>query len=321
MTKEPKISVIIPVYNVERYISRCIESVVGQTLRDIEIICVNDGTKDDSVRVIQQYMERDDRIQLVNKPNGGLSSARNAGLRVATGEVVLFLDSDDYLTQNACERIYEEHLNHNADILVFGSTPFPEIPAPDIWLQWDLSTRDIYYKEFSAAALIDEPGGNPYAWNRAFKRSFLQQNHLEFDETVAFGEDIVFIFKAAPLAHGMQFIHDRLHYYQHYRKNSLMFNAQDQLERKITASIDNLVKIAQYWQQLGLIEKWGEDFTRWSLDFVMAVLLAMREGTRASYAQQILQIMDEYHLTRWVSRTPKESRSKYATLRRMAREA
>lgn len=318
MTKEPKISVIIPVYNVERYISRCIESVVGQTLRDIEIICVNDGTKDDSVRVIQQYMERDDRIQLVNKPNGGLSSARNAGLRVATGEVVLFLDSDDYLTRNACERIYDEHLSHNADILVFGSIPFPEIPAPDPWDWWVLSPKNAYYPEFSIAALMDETGCIPFAWNKAFKRAFLIQNHLEFDETVLFGEDIVFIFEAAPLAGSIQFICDRLHYYQHYRKNSLMYNAADKMEQKMTAHVDNLERITRYWSEHGFLEQWGAEYTKWYIDFITGDLQNLHTNKQGSLAARVMEMMSEYGLTRWTGKVPAACRRRYAMLRRMA---
>ena len=128
MVKRPKVSIIIPIYNVEDYLSRCLESVMNQTLSDIEIIGVNDGTKDNSVEIMREYMALDSRMQLVEKENGGLSSARNAGLAVATGDMILFLDSDDYFALNACERIYEERLNHGADIIVFGSTPFPEVP-------------------------------------------------------------------------------------------------------------------------------------------------------------------------------------------------
>ena len=112
MDKRPKVSVIIPIYNVESYLSRCLESLVNQTLLDIEIIGVNDGTKANSVQIIREYMALDHRISLVEKENGGLASARNAGLKVSSGEIVLFLDSDDYLAENACERIYEEYLNH-----------------------------------------------------------------------------------------------------------------------------------------------------------------------------------------------------------------
>lgn len=90
MVKRPKVSIIIPIYNVEDYLSRCLESVMNQTLSDIEIIGVNDGTKDNSVEIMREYMALDSRMQLVEKENGGLSSARNAGLAVATGDMILF---------------------------------------------------------------------------------------------------------------------------------------------------------------------------------------------------------------------------------------
>ncbi len=90
MNKHPKISVVIPIYNVQKYLSRCLESVVNQTLMDIEILCVNDGTKDDSIEIVRQYMKYDERIILINKENGGLSSARNAGLAQASGKYIMF---------------------------------------------------------------------------------------------------------------------------------------------------------------------------------------------------------------------------------------
>ena len=131
MVKGPKVSVVIPVYNVADYLSRCLESLRCQTLLDIEIICVNDGSTDNSAEIIQEQMQIDSRIQLINKQNAGVAAARNTGIDAATGDMIVFLDPDDYLANNACERIYEERLNHYADVIVYGSIPFPEIPEPD----------------------------------------------------------------------------------------------------------------------------------------------------------------------------------------------
>ena len=99
--KGPKISVIVPVYNVSEYISRCADSIVSQKLYDIEIIFVNDGSKDNSREIVEKYQLNDFRITILDKENGGLSSARNYGLRHAKGEYILFVDSDDYLELNA----------------------------------------------------------------------------------------------------------------------------------------------------------------------------------------------------------------------------
>ena len=100
MVKGPKISVVIPVYNVADYLSRCLESLRRQTLLDIEIICVNDGSTDNSDEIIREQMKIDSRIQLIDKQNAGVAAARNTGIDAATGDMIVFLDPDDYLTTN-----------------------------------------------------------------------------------------------------------------------------------------------------------------------------------------------------------------------------
>ena len=104
--KNIKISVIIPVYNVEKYIIECIESIINQTLKDIEIIVVNDGTKDNSIKIVEEYLS-DKRIKIINKANGGLSSARNEGMKVAKGEYIYFIDSDDFINEDVLEVLYK----------------------------------------------------------------------------------------------------------------------------------------------------------------------------------------------------------------------
>ena len=101
-----KISVIIPIYNVENYLPRCLDSCISQTLYDVEFICVNDGSTDRSAEILAAYAEMDKRIRIITKENGGLSSARNAGLDAARGKWIMFLDSDDFLTEDACHRVY-----------------------------------------------------------------------------------------------------------------------------------------------------------------------------------------------------------------------
>ena len=131
--KGPKISIIIPIYNVEDYVGKCLESVTNQTLKDIEVICVDDGTKDNSCAVVEAYMKEDDRIKLVHKENGGLSSARNYGLQYATGEYTWWIDSDDYIEKNGCERLYDAIQENHPDLITFGANCIPEYPEPDQW--------------------------------------------------------------------------------------------------------------------------------------------------------------------------------------------
>ncbi|MDE6626978.1 MAG: glycosyltransferase [Lachnospiraceae bacterium] len=123
-----KVSVIIPIYNVEKYIEECLLSAMRQTLKEIEIICVNDGTRDDSMQIVRRYAEEDERIVIIDKENGGLSSARNAGIKAAQGEYLYFLDSDDYIAENMLEVLFSECDRDNLDVIYFDAEAFFETP-------------------------------------------------------------------------------------------------------------------------------------------------------------------------------------------------
>lgn len=120
MNSKIKVSVIIPIYNVERYLNKCITSVLDQTLKDIEIVLVNDGSTDGSYKIIEEYENKYKNIKVINKENGGLSSARNAGLEIAEGKYITFLDSDDYIMNDYLENLYVSAEKNNSDMAVCG---------------------------------------------------------------------------------------------------------------------------------------------------------------------------------------------------------
>lgn len=113
-----KLTVIIPCYNVEKYLRQCLDSVINQTLKEIEIICVNDGSTDRTQKILEEYSKKDDRILVINKPNGGLSSARNAGMEKMQGEYIAFLDSDDWVDLEFYEKLYNAAKTNNADCAI-----------------------------------------------------------------------------------------------------------------------------------------------------------------------------------------------------------
>ena len=117
---KPKVSIIVPVYNVEKYLDRCMESLLGQTLKDIEIILVDDGSPDNCPQMCDEYAKRDSRVKVVHKENAGLGYARNSGLEVATGEYVAFVDSDDYVEYDMYERLYEAINTNNVGMVLCG---------------------------------------------------------------------------------------------------------------------------------------------------------------------------------------------------------
>ena len=114
------ITIVVPVYNVEKYISDCLDSLISQTYKNIEIILVNDGSKDDSLIICQNYAAIDDRVKVLDVPNGGVSNARNCGIESATGEYIQFVDSDDVITENMTERLVDTMHIYEADMVVCG---------------------------------------------------------------------------------------------------------------------------------------------------------------------------------------------------------
>ena len=114
-----KISVIIPVYNVENYLSECLDSIINQSLNDIEIICINDGSTDNSLKILQDYEKRDNRIRVINQKNSGLGATRNVGLSLSEGKYVYFMDSDDYLELSTLEELYHLAETNSLDIVLF----------------------------------------------------------------------------------------------------------------------------------------------------------------------------------------------------------
>lgn len=184
-----KFSIIIPVYNVETYLRDCLDSVINQTFPDWEAICVNDGSSDRSENILEEYAQKDSRIQFINKANGGTSTARNVGLRTAKGEYIVFLDGDDWLELNAL-LIMANHLEGEEILCYSGRRYFEETrtynPA-DRLLEKEYRSGMDYYNE-NALAIRD------FAFVcvvlRTYKRSFLLENHLFFADDVSYEDNL-----------------------------------------------------------------------------------------------------------------------------------
>ena len=180
--KPPKISVIIPVYNVEKYLRECLDSVVNQTFRNLEILCINDGSTDGSPAILDEYARKDDRIRIINQENRGLAGARNTGLKYFTGEYLIFLDSDDYWELETCEKLLKKAESTGADMVQFRYDSFGESTfyKPEMVEVGDVSSP------------VDKIRMNhlvPNVWLYLFRGDFLRENSLRFHEKWFF-EDI-----------------------------------------------------------------------------------------------------------------------------------
>ena len=208
----PQISVIIPVYNVEKYLSQCLDSVCGQTCKDIEIICINDGSTDSSPSILAEYAERDERIRIIDQDNQGAGIARNNGISVATGDYLAFIDSDDYFALDALEKMLEVAVADNSDICVCGASRYYESTDEELPTKSYLHTEYVpENKPFSGhdneAYILNFT--NMCVWNKLFKRSYIDEHRFEFSNRVV-GEDRVFVAPALCLAEAISIVDEPL---------------------------------------------------------------------------------------------------------------
>jgi glycosyltransferase involved in cell wall biosynthesis len=312
MGRGEKISVIIPVYNVERYLPRCLESCISQTLYDVEFICVNDGSTDGSLQILKDYAALDGRIKIISKENGGLSSARNVGLDAACGEWIMFLDSDDFLTANACMRVWVESEEANTDIIAFGAELYPKNPRPDVWYERTLYIGTRRYFGFKPEILFKEPGAKPFVWRQAYRKSFLDRVGVKFDD--GYGEDIIFQFKVFPHAENVSFISDRLYVYRWYRQGSLMAQVNSLPSSKLEQHLSIVDRILSYWSERGITEKYGVYTLDWVLEFIVNDLIENDYEKKKEYASALLDMIDRYGLKKYRSQLWADRASLYRRL-------
>lgn len=241
----PKLSIIVPVYNVEKYIDKCIESLVNQTLQEIEIIIVNDGSQDRSEEKIENFVKKyPTKIKYLEKKNGGLSSARNLGLNYATGEYIAFLDSDDYVEKNMYEEMYKLAKKENSDM----------VECDFIW-EWEYGKKvydkrkEYQYPDKDKRQIMKKP--RVVVWNKIYKRDII--NKIRFSEGLIY-EDLEFFYKIVPYLKTISYI-DK--YFVHYvqRKNSIS-NTQTEKTNDIFKILDN---IFDYYVENNLYNKYKKE--------------------------------------------------------------
>lgn len=165
------ISVIVPIYNVEKYLSKCVDSIINQTYNNLEIILVDDGSPDNCPKICDEYAKKDDRIKVIHKENGGLSDARNAGMKIATGEYISFIDSDDYISNNFIETLYSAMKAENSDIIECDIVRFEEGTEP--YFENGKGEINSFTTEKALSLLIAENKFHQYVWNKLYKAEFV----------------------------------------------------------------------------------------------------------------------------------------------------
>lgn len=253
------ISVIIPVYNVEKYLERCVNSVLSQSYKNIEVILVDDGSPDNSGKMCDEFAEKDSRIKVIHTHNGGLSYARNVGIKISTGNYICFVDSDDWIEPHILENSHNRLINDDLDVVIWGfykdfvdvqdsTNSFIKINIGDYYCSKYKNDNEILLND-NALALVG------YAWNKLYKRDLIVSNNLQFLESVSLVEDMLFNSEVLSKSDKIAFIDDiGYHYVQRNRETlgakfypnyfDLKIKACDAVEKLLTVYNIEAVKIS-----------------------------------------------------------------------------
>lgn len=235
-----KVSIIIPVYNCEKYIARCLESIIKQTLKEIEIICINDASCDDSFDILNNYQKKDSRIKIIHMPvNKGAGLCRNKGLELASGEYIHFVDADDYMMLDACEKLYNHMKEKNGDICFHKIKIISENKNNESSVSQGILEK--YDGSYIGTGLLDEFVKNNefflYPWSVIFKRKLINENKLTFS-SLLIGEGGEFVLKALVRAKSASVLDEVLYYYNVHEDSIMGKNSK--------RSIILLGQISQY---------------------------------------------------------------------------
>lgn len=324
----PKISVIIPVYNVSSYLPVCLDSLTAQTCRDTEIICVDDGSTDNSLEILQRYANADPRIRILQQPHRGVSAARNLGLQAAVGDYIAFLDADDWMDPDMLQILLCNAEKTGCDVAVCSSLVHFEQD------NFSVRQKNSVQKTLTAASylwtrsadcrcpwqLIHIPGSWPFVWNKLIRRSLITDNAIAFSPDLTLGEDGVFMYILFQYARKVLFLSDTLHHYRFQRKGSatdLLF-----LERRLR--FRHHLKVAdemlQQFQNRDLLADCKVEMLSWILSFLYADFLNLPSSNRKETACTVHSLLLQYNLMNSSSALGLIARHRLRTITNIRRE-
>ncbi|MEY9867466.1 glycosyltransferase involved in cell wall biosynthesis [Peribacillus sp. B2I2] len=237
----PKVSVIVPVFNNEKYISKCLESILSQSYRNIEVVIVNDGSTDKSENVIKEYRQKDERILYLSQINSGPSEARNKGIVNSTGEYLVFIDSDDTVDKYYIEFLLNSMINSKVDLVCCGYKDYSKygiIDHTDFNVEGNIPLNN----------LLDMicAGTGGVLWSKIFKKEIISKNNLRFNKNIYMSEDLIFTLEYVTHSRSFKSIKKYLYHYNRLNENSISANISiKHLENSISVC-GNIEKVLSY---------------------------------------------------------------------------
>ena len=272
-----QVSVIIPVFNGEKYLEKCVKSVMAQTLWSIEIICVDDGSSDNALEILKKLQAKDERIRIVSQPNKGAGAARNNGLRHAGGQYLSFLDADDFFEPDMLERAVEAAEKYNADFVVFNSDQYHMDKDAFVKVPWVLRTKDIPpYMPFTYRQLTDNVFKTfvGWAWDKLYRRDFIMAHDIWFQEQRT-TNDMLFVFTALVVAKRIAVVNKVLAHQRRGGSESLSVTR----EKSWHCFYDALTALRERLKQENIYWELEQDYINYALHFCLWNLNTLAEPT------------------------------------------
>ena len=233
-----KVSIIIPVYNVENYLEECLSSALNQTLKDIEVIAVNDGSTDNSLNILNKY-NNNPILNIISQTNKGLSEARNTGLKYATGEYIMFLDSDDFIDLDMCEKLYNKAKSLNCSLVICDMLKYWNEKKTQPYNYLSTNENQIYNKEEVYKMILSQELGCQVV-NKLYLKRYLE--HCYFEPNIYY-EDLIFTFKAIAHHNQIAFINQAMYKYR-MRTDSIVYTPSSNKIQDFIFSTKQCIKIA-----------------------------------------------------------------------------
>ena len=274
-----KISVIVPVYNVENYLSQCLKSIINQTYKNLEIICVNDGSTDKSLMILKEYEKKDKRIKVISQNNKGLAGTKNVGMKIATGDYITFVDSDDYIDLNVYEKCIESIIKYKPDIVVY-----------QIHFEKSKKQRIIKGKIYinDSLSAIKNNKVFPSSCNKVFKKKLLENEY--FMEDIKYAEDLLFRDMIFPKASIIVLVPKISYHYRNIRIGSLENSLK--IKTKLEAFLKGIEYLFQYYKKNKYFKFMRFIFEHWIVKICGFIKKLTKKNCKYIYSRQVLNFFD-----------------------------
>lgn len=261
-----KVSVIIPVYNAEKYLKQCLDSVLNQSLQEIEVICVDDGSTDDSPQILTEYASNDIRLRIVKQENAGPGKARNKGMEHSTGKYLIFLDADDWFEPEYLEKMYVKSEQVGADICICKAQRVDAETGNNLPSEWMLKEKlvpsDVFSPEEVSQYLFQFTYGQ--VWDKLYKKNLLVKEGIYFPE-LRNSEDMPFVYITLLSAHRVTLLSEVM---VNYRVN-MSSSVSNTIEKQPEAPFEAFGLVYEFLKEKNLYEKYKQSFLNWAIEYLV----------------------------------------------------